>query len=281
MKPTCKDESMEMPPSLREEKDWEKHALRETTGLLSFWIWIKSKMYPKSVYGAGGVEVVVNVVNAFKSLSIKMSLPNKQIWNRRFTEVRDNFLPPNACNHVDVCCNESARGTSPVKGAWRRQDSIIFFVLSHNSLSLIGLRLRSNSLSLMGDLGLWVTSDMRGTGTSTGMAIATNSDELDASKEVGGRDPATKEIAKQPPTDCPPMLGVMWQCPQVWCNPPYCDVSWDPPWTEISKLVVRGTKLPELVEPPKANGMGGWVVMKLELYPSGSGRYISQVGGVW
>jgi hypothetical protein len=47
MKPTCKAESMEMPPRLREEKAWEKRALRETTGLLSFYlISIKSKMYP-------------------------------------------------------------------------------------------------------------------------------------------------------------------------------------------------------------------------------------------
>jgi hypothetical protein len=40
---------------------------------------------------------------------------------------------------------------------------------------------------------------------------------------------------------------------------------------EIFKLVVRGEKLPELVGPHIANGMGGWVVMNLESYLSGSG----------
>jgi hypothetical protein len=40
---------MEMPPSLREEKDWEKRALREMTGSLSFClISIKLKMYPNA-----------------------------------------------------------------------------------------------------------------------------------------------------------------------------------------------------------------------------------------
>jgi hypothetical protein len=67
---------------------------------------------------------------------------------------------------------------------------------------------RSDGLSLMGDLGLWMTSDLRGTGTSTGLATTADSDELDKSKEVGGRDPDTKEITEQPPTDCPLTLGV-------------------------------------------------------------------------
>jgi hypothetical protein len=53
-----------------------------------------------------------------------------------------------------------------------------------------------------------MTSDLRETGTYTGLATATDRDKLDKSKEVGGRDPATKEIPKQPPTDCPPTLGV-------------------------------------------------------------------------
>ena len=61
----------------------------------------------------------------------------------------------------------------------------------------------------MVESGLWVTSDLRGTGTSTDVAIVADSDKLDASKEVGGRDPATKEITKQPPTDCPLTLGVV------------------------------------------------------------------------
>ncbi len=53
---------------------------------------------------------------------------------------------------------------------------------------------RSDGLSLMGDSGLWVTPDLRGTGTSTGLATTADLDELDESKEVSGRDPATKEI---------------------------------------------------------------------------------------
>ncbi len=69
------------------------------------------------IHGAGGVEVTVNVVNAFESLAIKPSHPNKQIGNRRFTEVvSNNFLPPNACSNVCVCRDEGARGTSPVRG---------------------------------------------------------------------------------------------------------------------------------------------------------------------
>jgi hypothetical protein len=48
---------------------------------------------------------------------------------------------------------------------------------------------------------------------------------------------------------------------------------------EISKLVVRGKKLPELVGPPIAKGMGRWVVMTLELYPFGSRQYVPGVGG--
>jgi hypothetical protein len=117
MKPTCKAESLEMPPSVREEKDWEKRALRETTGSSSFClISIKSKV-SQCIHSAGGVEVAVNVVNAFESLAIKTSLPNKQIGNRRFTEVSNNFLPPNACSNFCVCRDEGARGTSPVRGA--------------------------------------------------------------------------------------------------------------------------------------------------------------------
>ncbi len=69
------------------------------------------------IHSAGGVEVVVNVVNAFESLAIEMSLANKQIRNRRFTEVRDNLLPPNTRSHVCVCRVEGTRGTSPVRGA--------------------------------------------------------------------------------------------------------------------------------------------------------------------
>ncbi len=53
-----------------------------------------------------------------------------------------------------------------------------------------------------------MTSDLRGTGTSTGVAIATDSDKVDASEEVDGRDPATEDMTEQPPTDCPPTLGV-------------------------------------------------------------------------
>jgi hypothetical protein len=68
---------------------------------------------------------------------------------------------------------------------------------------------RSDGLSLMVESDLWVTSDLRGTGTSTGLATATNWDELDESKEVGGRDQATKEITEQPPTECPPTPGVL------------------------------------------------------------------------
>ncbi len=76
------------------------------------------KMYPKvSVHGARGVEVAVNVINAFESLANKTSLPNKQIGDRRFTEVSDNFLPPNACSNVCVFCDKGTRGTSPVRGA--------------------------------------------------------------------------------------------------------------------------------------------------------------------
>ncbi len=55
---------------------------------------------------------------------------------------------------------------------------------------------RSNGLFLMVELGLWVTSDLRGTRTSTGLATATNWDKLDESKEVGGRDPTTKETTR-------------------------------------------------------------------------------------
>jgi hypothetical protein len=73
----------------------------------------------------------------------------------------------------------------------------------------MGLMPRSGSLSLMGESDFWVTSDLRGTGTSNGMATAANWDKLDESKKVGGRDPATKEITKQPLTDCPPTLGVV------------------------------------------------------------------------
>jgi hypothetical protein len=69
------------------------------------------------INSAGRVEVAVNVVNAFESLAIKTSLANKQIGNRRLTEVSDNLLPPNTCSHVRVCRDEGARGTSPVRGA--------------------------------------------------------------------------------------------------------------------------------------------------------------------
>ena len=53
---------------------------------------------------------------------------------------------------------------------------------------------RSDGLSLMVESNLWVISDLRGTGTSTGLATTADLDELDKSKEVSGRDPATKEI---------------------------------------------------------------------------------------
>jgi hypothetical protein len=69
------------------------------------------------IHAARGVEVAVTVVNVFKSLAIKSSLPNKQIGNRRFTEVSNNFLPPIACSNVCVCRDEGARGTSPIRGA--------------------------------------------------------------------------------------------------------------------------------------------------------------------
>jgi hypothetical protein len=72
------------------------------------------------------VEVAVNVVNVIKSLAIKTSPPNKQIGNRRFTEVSDNFLPPNACSNVCVCCDEGARGTSPVR--WATMTRLINFL---------------------------------------------------------------------------------------------------------------------------------------------------------
>jgi hypothetical protein len=69
--------------------------------------------------------------------------------------------------------------------------------------------LRSDGLSLMVESDLWVTSDLRGTGTSTSLATDTDWDKLDVSEEVSVRDPATEEITKQPPTDCPPTLGVL------------------------------------------------------------------------
>jgi hypothetical protein len=55
---------------------------------------------------------------------------------------------------------------------------------------------------------MWVMSNLRGTGTSTGLATTSEWNELDESKEVDGRDPDTKEITKQPLTKCPPTLGV-------------------------------------------------------------------------
>jgi hypothetical protein len=58
-------------------------------------------------------------------------------------------------------------------------------------------------------------SDLRGTGTSTGLATTADLDDFYESKEVGGRDPATKEITKQPPTDCPLTLGVAGRCTWV------------------------------------------------------------------
>jgi hypothetical protein len=84
----------------------------------------------------------------------------------------------------------------------------MFFALSHDSLSLIGLMPRSDGLSLMVESDLWVMSDLMGTGTSTGLATTAKMNKLDKSKEVGGRDPATKEITKQPPTECLPTPGV-------------------------------------------------------------------------
>ncbi len=79
--------------------------------------------------------MAVNVFNAFESLAIKMSLPNKKIGDRRFTEVSNNLLPLNACSNVCVHCDDGARGTIPARGATKTRLNIFlcieprFFVL--------------------------------------------------------------------------------------------------------------------------------------------------------
>ncbi len=91
---------MEMPPSFREEKAWEKRALNR---LVIFLLDIDQiKDVSQQVHGARGVEVAVNVFNAFESFAIETSFPNKKIGDGRFTEVSNNFLPPNDCSNICV-----------------------------------------------------------------------------------------------------------------------------------------------------------------------------------
>ncbi len=86
---------------------------------------------------------------------------------------------------------------------------MIFLALSHDSLSLIGLMPRSDSLSLIvGTSNLTGTSSLGGAGAGAAyITVDVVRDVSDESKEVGRRDPATKEITEQPPTDCPPTAG--------------------------------------------------------------------------
>jgi hypothetical protein len=166
------------------------------------------------VYSTGRVEVTVDVFDMFKTLFVKLGLPDEQVGHGRFAAVCDDFLSPDASCDILVSCDEAPRRTSPVGSpAEAGLDNLLciepgFFVLDWLDPKDRWLVLDGRK----GWIGLTGTSDLAGTsnlaGTSAGLVMADDLDEPDKSDEVGKREPATKEMTKQTPVECPPNPGV-------------------------------------------------------------------------
>jgi hypothetical protein len=107
---------MYMPPIVSKEKAVKKQAFRETTCLSSFCLMsIRSKIYLRESTAPIRMKMRLNVVNAFKALSIKICLTNKEVWNGWLTEEGENLLPPSTGSCILGCCEELFGGTGPIR----------------------------------------------------------------------------------------------------------------------------------------------------------------------
>ena len=59
---------------------------------------------------------MINVGDAFKTLPIKMGLPNKEIGRGGLTEKSKDLLPPPTSSGIVLRCDEVARWPSPIGG---------------------------------------------------------------------------------------------------------------------------------------------------------------------
>ncbi len=60
---------------------------------------------------------MIDVGDAHKTFPVKTGLPNKEIGHEGVAEKGEDFLSPPTRRGIVLCCDENARGPSPIGGA--------------------------------------------------------------------------------------------------------------------------------------------------------------------